>query len=79
MGEIASQKQCSFSQIAISWLLSRPALSTVISGVRTLEQLDDNLGASELVLSNEQIKLLDQVSEPASLYPYRFIQNYAMR
>ena len=33
------------AQVALAWLLARPAVTSVILGARTLEQLDDNLGA----------------------------------
>jgi aryl-alcohol dehydrogenase-like predicted oxidoreductase len=79
MAEIADAHQCTFSQIAISWLLSRPGVCSVLVGARTLDQLNENLGAVDLQLSDQQIEQLNQASEPASIYPYRFIKNYAMR
>jgi len=63
------------SQVALAWLLSRPAVSSVIFGARTVAQLDENLGASELVLPAEVLQKLDAASAPELGYPYEFIKN----
>ncbi|MCQ8239402.1 aldo/keto reductase [Rhizosaccharibacter radicis] len=60
----------SAAQVAIAWLLTRPAVSTVVVGARTDEQLVDNLKAADLVLSAEEIARLEEVSRPPLLYPY---------
>jgi aryl-alcohol dehydrogenase-like predicted oxidoreductase len=68
---IAGGRGCSMAQVALSWLRDRPAVSSVILGCRTLQQLDDNLGAAELDLTEEEIVTLDRVSDPgAADYPY---------
>ena len=59
------------AQVALAWLVDRPAVASVILGARTLEQLDDNLGAAEMHLSAEETKLLDEASTPiVDDYPY---------
>jgi aryl-alcohol dehydrogenase-like predicted oxidoreductase len=59
------------AQVAIAWVAARPAVSSVILGARTLEQLAGNLAAAELTLSAEEIQLLDEASAPAVPdYPY---------
>jgi aryl-alcohol dehydrogenase-like predicted oxidoreductase len=59
------------SQVALAWLLGRPAVTSVILGARTLEQLQQNLGAADLVLTPEQQARLEQVSAPdVPDYPY---------
>ncbi len=68
-----------FSQIAVAWLLAQPAVASVIVGARTREQLADNLGASELRLSVDEVARLDQVSALEPGYPYRFIASYGQR
>jgi aryl-alcohol dehydrogenase-like predicted oxidoreductase len=50
--------------VAIAWVLARPAVSSVILGARTLDQLNDNLAAADLRLSEEETRLLDKVREP---------------
>jgi aryl-alcohol dehydrogenase-like predicted oxidoreductase len=59
---IAQTRQASISQIALAWLLTNPIISSPIIGPRTLEQLEDNLGAADLRLSEEQMSTLNQVS-----------------
>ncbi len=53
----------SISQIALAWLLSDPVISSPIIGPRTLEQLQDNLGAAGLRLSEKEKKMLDESSD----------------
>ena len=42
------------AQVALAWLADRPAVTSVILGARTIEQLEDNLGAAGLHLSPEE-------------------------
>jgi aryl-alcohol dehydrogenase-like predicted oxidoreductase len=59
------------AQVALAWLLARPAVTSVILGARTLEQLDDNLSVVDVQLSAEDIERLDVASDPgAADYPY---------
>lgn len=53
----------SVSQIALAWLLANPLITSPIIGPRTLVQLEDNLGAVECELSEEEIQLLDEASQ----------------
>ncbi len=63
------------SQVALAWLLSRPVVSSVIFGARTVAQLDENLGAADLELAPEAVARLDAASAPELGYPYDFIKN----
>ena len=56
--------------MALAWLLTRPAVTSVIIGGRTAEQFADNLAAAELKLSAGDLKRLDEASRPPLLYPY---------
>jgi len=57
--------------VAIAWLAARPAVSSVILGARTLDQLASNLAAADLTLSGEETLLLDEASQPVTPdYPY---------
>lgn len=68
---IADELGVSMAQVAIAWLVDRPAVTSVILGARTLAQLDDNLGAADLHLSGEHTRRLDEASDPqAADYPY---------
>ncbi|MDX6222984.1 MAG: hypothetical protein QOD91_2038 [Frankiales bacterium] len=68
--EIAGSHGVSAAQVAIAWLLGRPAVTSVVVGARTIEQLRDNLAAAGLVLDPAERSRLDQVSRPPLLYPY---------
>lgn len=72
---VAAELGKSPSQVALAWLLARPAVSSVIFGARTVAQLEDNLGAAELSLSAEATARLDAASELELGYPYAFIKN----
>ncbi|KAK6968053.1 hypothetical protein BgiMline_027909 [Biomphalaria glabrata] len=64
----------SVAQVALRWLLQKEVVSSVIIGARTLEQLEDNLGAgSGWTLSQEEMTVLDDVSKPPSHYPYDYL------
>jgi aryl-alcohol dehydrogenase-like predicted oxidoreductase/L-aminopeptidase/D-esterase-like protein len=69
--KVANERGVPMAQVAIAWLLGRPAVSSVILGARTLDQLASNLAAADLTLSVEEASLLDEASEPATPdYPY---------
>jgi aryl-alcohol dehydrogenase-like predicted oxidoreductase len=68
---IAEGRGISMAQVALAWLVDRPAITSVILGARTLEQLDDNLAAADLHLTPEETAKLDEASDPGTAdYPY---------
>jgi len=69
--EVANDTGASMAQVALAWLAARPAVTSVILGARTTEQLEDNLLAADLVLSEEHTARLDAASDPEPAdYPY---------
>ncbi len=68
--EVADAHGVSAAQVAIAWLLGRQAVTSVVLGARTLDQLKDNLAAADLVLEDGERARLDAVSQPPLLYPY---------
>lgn len=58
------------SQVALAWLLHQEGVSSVIVGARKLSQLEDNLAAIDLKLSEEELKRLNDVSATRPLYPH---------
>jgi len=72
---VAEAVDSSPSQVALAWLLGKPEVSSVIIGARTIEQLDDNMGAAGLTLSDAQRRQLDEASQISMGYPYDFIAN----
>jgi aryl-alcohol dehydrogenase-like predicted oxidoreductase len=77
--EVARAHQATHSQVALAWLLQQPAVCSVIIGARTPAQLEDNLAASQLTLSDEERARLTRASEPDDPYPYRFLNLYGSR
>jgi aryl-alcohol dehydrogenase (NADP+) len=68
---VAEGRGVSMAAVALSWLVDRPAVTSVILGARTVEQLADNLTATDVRLTAEETALLDSASEPlVSDYPY---------
>jgi Aldo/keto reductase family len=67
--DVASRRGESPACVALSWVLGRPAVSSVIVGARKTEQLEDNIRAVELQLSDDEIRLLDIESDPGVPYP----------
>ncbi|HEY6597129.1 MAG TPA: aldo/keto reductase [Asanoa sp.] len=68
--EVGGAHGVSATQVAIAWLLGRPAVTSVLIGARTDEQLADNLAAADLTLTDDERRRLDEVSAPPLLYPY---------
>jgi aryl-alcohol dehydrogenase-like predicted oxidoreductase len=68
--DIAAAHRASPAQVALAWLLGRPAVTSLIIGARTDEQLRDNLGAAELTLTADEREALDKVSAPELVYPH---------
>jgi len=69
MKEVAGARKVSVAQIALSWLLHQPAVTSVIIGANTEKQLADNLDSVNVELSPEELKRLDDVSALAPEYP----------
>ena len=76
---VAAEVGATPSAVALAWLLSRPAVSSVVIGARTIEQLDDDLAAAGLSLEEAHLERLERVSAPEAPYPYRFQQVYGGR
>lgn len=71
VAQVAEGRAASMAQIALAWLMQRPAVTSVILGARTLEQLQDNLGAARVRLDEDEVVALDEASDPAPAdYPY---------
>jgi aryl-alcohol dehydrogenase-like predicted oxidoreductase len=68
--EIADGHGVSAAQVALAYTLAKPAVTSVIIGARTEEQLRDNLAAAQLTLSADELDRLDTVSGVPLMYPY---------
>ena len=69
MRPIASAHGTSVAQVALAYVLAKPWVTSVIIGARTEAQLDDNLEATKLQLSADELKKLDEVSALSVEYP----------
>jgi aryl-alcohol dehydrogenase-like predicted oxidoreductase len=75
VGRISEETGKSYAQISLNWLLRQPAVTAPIIGARTLDQLEDNLGASGWELDEAQVSDLSEAGALEDVYPYRFIRN----
>jgi aryl-alcohol dehydrogenase-like predicted oxidoreductase len=72
--EVSQAMGNSVSRVALAWLLTRPFVTSVIIGAKTMEQLVDNLGAGDVKLDAEHIAKLDAASALSSEYPGWMVQ-----
>jgi aryl-alcohol dehydrogenase-like predicted oxidoreductase len=77
VGEIAQETGRTSAQVAVAWTLSNSAVTAPVLGVRTVAQLQDNLGSLELELSNEQLARLDAVSRVPKVFPMDILKSPA--
>ena len=75
VGRISEETGKSYAQISLNWLLRQDGVTAPIIGACTLEQLEDNIGASRWELTEEQVDELSEASALEDVYPYRFIRN----
>jgi aryl-alcohol dehydrogenase-like predicted oxidoreductase len=69
MRTIADSKGVSVARVALAWLLAKPYVTSVIIGAKRVDQLDDNIAATALSLSANEIATLDAVSALPEEYP----------
>jgi aryl-alcohol dehydrogenase-like predicted oxidoreductase len=69
MTPIAKARRCSPARLSLAWLLAKPAVTSVIIGAKRLDQLQDNLAAIELTLTQDELRQLDEVSALPPEYP----------
>ena len=69
--QTASAREATMAQIALAWVAQKPGVASVLVGARTLPQLQENLAAAALTLTDEEMGQLDDVSTPqTSGWPY---------
>jgi aryl-alcohol dehydrogenase-like predicted oxidoreductase len=69
MREIGEKHAVSVARVALAWILAKPFVTSVIVGAKTMEQLDDNLEATKVQLTPDEMKKLDDVSAMPPEYP----------
>jgi len=76
--KISKNHNATIAQGALNYLLRKPAVTSVIIGARTKEQLADNLGTSKWEMTPEEVKRLDEVSILPRVYPYWMQQTMSL-
>ncbi len=66
---VAKELDSTPARVALAWVASQPGVTSPIIGARTIEQLDDNLSAADIVLSADQIARLEKLSVPKLPFP----------
>lgn len=78
MRAIAGKTGATVPQVALGWLLHQSHVTSVIIGTRTMEQLEDNLGALDVVLDAADLAALDAVSALPPEYPGWMVDRQGM-
>jgi aryl-alcohol dehydrogenase-like predicted oxidoreductase len=69
MAPIAKAHECSPARVSLAWLLAKPVVTSVIIGAKRHDQLQDNLAAVELTLTQDELRRLDEISALPPEYP----------
>lgn len=69
--QVAEGQGRSLTRFSLAWILGNETITSVISGVSSLKQLEDNLGATEIKLTEEELAACDEVWQ--QLIPKRFL------
>ena len=70
LDRIAKEHNATVSQTALNYLLRKPGVNSLIVGLRTAQQLEENLKATDWEMTPEEVAHLDALSEPVHEYPY---------
>jgi len=71
---MAKEMDTTPSRVAIAWVQSRPGVTSTIIGARTMDQLDQNLAALDLKLTDAQVQKLNALTEPQLGFPNNFLK-----
>ena len=72
--EIGRAHDASIARVALAWLLAQPGVTSVIIGANKMAQLEDNLKATDLELTPDEVAKLSAVTQPPKLYPQWMIE-----
>ncbi len=64
---LVRDKGCSMAQFALAWVMNQPGISSPIIGPRTMEQLEDNLGAFDVTITDEDRAKIDDLVPPGRM------------
>jgi aryl-alcohol dehydrogenase-like predicted oxidoreductase len=77
--EVAASAGRTPAQVALNWVLHRPAVTAPVIGARSVEQLRENLGAAGWRLADDDRRRLDDVSAVELGYPHDWLGHYGLR
>jgi aryl-alcohol dehydrogenase-like predicted oxidoreductase len=69
---IGAKRGATPAQTSLAWLLTRPAVASILVGASNRRQLDENLKAADVQLTAEDLAALDTATKPAAIYPNWF-------
>lgn len=67
--DVAHERGASMARVALAWLCQQPGVTSVILGVRDVDQLEDDLGAADLDLTPDELTRLGEATKPELPYP----------
>ncbi len=67
--KVADRHGVSVARISLAWILAQPAVSSVIIAGRKKEHLADNIAATDVLLTDQDVKELNEASDPGTPYP----------
>jgi aryl-alcohol dehydrogenase-like predicted oxidoreductase len=70
LAQVAEGRGATMAQVAMNYILRKPAISTVLFGARDEKQLRDNVAAASWTMSDEELALLDAASDRPLPYPH---------
>jgi len=65
MREVAAKRSCPVAHVAIAWVLSKPYITSALVGARNIAQLEMNVAAADVVLTEEEIAIITAASDAA--------------
>lgn len=73
---IADKRNVTMAQVSLNYLLRKRGITTVVIGATSEKQLRENIGAASFELNEEEIKKLNELSEPNDYYPHWYFKIY---
>jgi len=77
--DVAAELGCTPSQVALSWVRQQPGVIVPLIGANNVAQLEDNLGALDVLLTEEQSSKLAEVSRIEPGFPHDFLGSEQIR
>ena len=71
---MAAEANTTPAAVSLAWLLQQPQVTSTIFGARSIAQLEDNVKAAEIALTEAQMKTLTEASDFELGYPYAFMK-----